>query len=223
MIKAIVFDYDGTLSNGVLFDYEALYDYFKRYFSDMGEMEYEAMIQDLNNSKIHSCGPQNFRYRCHQYLEKYQITEEMIVNLEAYWETEAFKFAKLRDNALDVVKELRKKYKIGICTNGGALRQHRKIEICGLEPYIDSLTISAEVGAHKPNIKMYQDVIDKLHVEFNECVYIGDSFSGDVYGAYKCGMYPVWFNGNKDVTGGCDITKIYDLDELIPLVEKLDE
>ena len=47
MIKAVIFDFDGTLSNRMKNAYEVFRDYFRPFFKDMNEMEYEAVLQDM--------------------------------------------------------------------------------------------------------------------------------------------------------------------------------
>lgn len=222
-IKATIFDYDGTLSNGELFDYLNLHHFFKKYFPDLSDVEYEAVIQDLNRSDIYTCGPQHFRYRCHQYLEKYQITDEICDELEDYWEKESYQFAGLRGNAMEVILELKKKYKIGILTNGGLERQYNKIEKCGLKPVIDGMAVSAEVGARKPDARMYEAICQRLDVKPEECVFVGDSFSGDILGAYRYGMIPLWYVFDADHPGGSTIRKITDLSQIFSELEKIEE
>lgn len=221
-IKAIIFDYDGTLSNGELYDYLNLYHFFKKYFPDLSDVEYEAVIQDLNRSNIFSCGPQNFRYRCHQYLDTYHITDDICQELEEYWEKDSYKFADLRDNAMEVILELKKKYKIGILTNGGMERQYNKIEKCGLKPVIDGMAVSGEIGARKPDPRMYEAICKRLNVNPEECVFIGDSFSGDILGAYRYGMIPVWYVFDADQPGGSTIQKITDLSQIFSVLEEIE-
>ena len=222
MIKAIIFDFDGTLINGEQFDYDNLYYFFKPYFPDMGDREYDAVIQEFNNSSIHACGPRNFRYRAYQYLKKYNIDMEACDKLEEYWEKDAYKFAVLREEAMEVLTELKKKYKIGICTDGGAERQHNKLYQTGLHDFVDAISISAEVGAGKPSEKMYMDICGKLDVSPEECIFVGDSFSGDCLGAYWVGMIPVWMQRDLDRPTRTDIIRITDLREVLDIVKKYD-
>ena len=46
MIKAILFDFDGTLSNRQMNAYLMYRDFLKPYFPDLNEIEFEAVLQD---------------------------------------------------------------------------------------------------------------------------------------------------------------------------------
>lgn len=223
IIKAIVFDFDGTLTNGRLYDYKNLHYFFKKYYPDLSDMEYEAMIQDLNRSDIYVCGPGNFEYRCHQYLDKYHITADMIQELQEYWETDSYQFADLRYNAMEVVQILKKKYKIGILTNGGLSRQYNKVEKAGLKNIIDAMAVSSEIGVRKPEAKMYEAICQRLDVRAEECVFVGDSFSGDILGAYRIGMVPVWYVFDADQPGGSMVRTISDLSQLHEQLKEIEE
>ena len=47
MIKALIFDFDGTLSNRQKNAYEVFNDYFRKYYPEFSDIEYEALLQDM--------------------------------------------------------------------------------------------------------------------------------------------------------------------------------
>ena len=47
MIKSVIFDYDGTLSNRQKSAYSFYREFLRPYVKDMSEVEYESMLQDL--------------------------------------------------------------------------------------------------------------------------------------------------------------------------------
>ena len=56
---------------------------------------------------------------------------------------------------------------------------------------IDAAVFSCEVGAKKPDPKIYQRLCERLDVEPQECLYVGDGDSAELEGALEMGMDPV--------------------------------
>ncbi len=223
MYKAIIFDFDGTLTNGKLFDYRVLNDFLRPYFPDLDGVEYEAVVQQFNMSDIYATGPANFRWRCHSFIKRYGLDEKIADDLEKFWESEAYKYTELRYNAMDVLLRLSKKYKLGILTNGGTQRQHNKLKKAAIYDMMAGIAVSEEVGAPKPDRRMYETVCQRMGVELKDCVFVGDSYAGDILGAYRCGMYPIWFVNNADIPGGSIISRISDLEEIFAILEEIDK
>jgi len=56
---------------------------------------------------------------------------------------------------------------------------------------IDASVFSCEVGIKKPVQKIYQILCEKLGVEPNKCLYVGDGDSSELEGALEAGMDPI--------------------------------
>ena len=85
---------------------------------------------------------------------------------------------------------LRGRTKIGVVTNGCPL-QRDKLELFDLFP-LDSLAISEEVGAGKPNPAIFRYALAELGVQ--KATMIGDSWENDVLGAIESGLSAIWLN-----------------------------
>jgi len=83
---------------------------------------------------------------------------------------------------------------VGIVTNNLTEEQEMKLARVGLAPHIDALVTSADVGATKPDVRIFQAALDRLSVTAREAVMVGDSWPVDVLGAMAAGIRPVWFN-----------------------------
>jgi HAD superfamily hydrolase (TIGR01509 family) len=95
------------------------------------------------------------------------------------------------------------------------LRQHgKKIGLCSnwdfaIQPYLDQagllefdgVTVSAEIGARKPNAVLFNDICSKLDVPPEETVFIGDNWQTDIVGALRSGMTPVWIRHHQASRG----------------------
>jgi putative hydrolase of the HAD superfamily len=58
----------------------------------------------------------------------------------------------------------------------------------GLARYFDSMTISCEVGAEKPDGRMFRAALQVAGVAIDDAIHIGDSAAEDVRGAEAAGM-----------------------------------
>lgn len=79
--------------------------------------------------------------------------------------------------------------KIGICTDMMCQVQLSKLCRLGLSSDIDSIVTSEEVGVEKPNVKIYQRVLDSFGDQcLDHYTFIGDDKEKDVDGPKSFGM-----------------------------------
>lgn len=81
-----------------------------------------------------------------------------------------------------------------IVTNNLVAEQARKLEFCGLTPYVDALVTSEEVGVAKPAPEMFREALRRAGVTPDHAVMLGDSWAADITGARAAGLRVVWFN-----------------------------
>ncbi len=81
-----------------------------------------------------------------------------------------------------------------VVTNNLVSEQRIKLEQCGLAMHVDALLASEEVGVQKPDPRIFQAALDRLNVEADAAVMIGDAWSTDIEGARAAGIRPVWLN-----------------------------
>ncbi len=90
--------------------------------------------------------------------------------------------------ALAVVKELRAHYRLGIVTNSWEIAFEHLIKSYQLENYFDVLMPSYEAGVIKPEAGIFRAALDRLELDAEEVVMVGDSFDDDVKAANAVGM-----------------------------------
>jgi HAD superfamily hydrolase (TIGR01509 family) len=114
---------------------------------------------------------------------------ENIISLLLGIEKQATKKAAPRANS--VLQLLRQhQRKIGLCSNWDYAIQ-AYLHQAGL-PEFDAITVSAEIGARKPNAAVFKDICSKLEVQPHETIFIGDNWATDIRGALRAGLTPVW-------------------------------
>lgn len=84
--------------------------------------------------------------------------------------------------------------RLGLITNGEARTQRWKLATTGLAARFDPIVISQEVGAAKPDVRIFQEAARRAGTPCEKCVMIGDLLHTDIRGARASGMQAVWIN-----------------------------
>ena len=105
-------------------------------------------------------------------------------------------FSAIPEESIQLLKELKKRgIKIGLITNTFS-DERNLIRQCELFPYFDVALISYEQGICKPAPEMYSKMTEELGLAPEECLFVGDGGSRELYGAQDAGMKAVqctWF------------------------------
>jgi epoxide hydrolase-like predicted phosphatase len=92
---------------------------------------------------------------------------------------------------LEFLRSLRGTYKTGLISNAwGDLREYIVRE--KFDDAFDHMIISAEVGAVKPEAKIYKIALEQAGVSANEAVFV-DDFAVNIEGCEKVGMQGIYF------------------------------
>ena len=120
---------------------------------------------------------------------------------------------------------LRKRYTLGVITNGTSSVQRRKYDLLGVEAHSrPELFIPSEaVGYNKPDSRIFEHALDLAGVSAAEALMVGDWLAVDVIGAQDAGMRGVWFNphGRDAPEGIVPDATIRRFDELPGVIENL--
>lgn len=95
----------------------------------------------------------------------------------------------LYDDVIPGLERLRQHFRLFTASNGNA--DLRRI---GLAHYFERSLSAREVGALKPDPRLFHKVIEGTGLEPQQVVYVGDDPALDVVGARSAGMRPVWIN-----------------------------
>ena len=84
---------------------------------------------------------------------------------------------------------VKRHYRVGLLSNypcGRALRA--SLRRTGIEPYIDGVVVSGDVGFVKPHPRPFAAILEALGVGPRRTLFVGDNWLGDVQGAKRAGM-----------------------------------
>ena len=184
MIKLVIFDLWRTLIPATV-DFKHLFYLIKQTDLSVPEFvrEYEKSVQlKKYNSfeELHQDFLDYFKQEKTEILEQelYEIYFNRFDKIYYYPEVEA------------TLKKLKKEgYKIALLSNTESLRQKGMEEKLKLKKYFDYLGYSFEIGAIKPDKKMFQTVLGNFKIKPVEAIMVGDSLRSDVGGAQALGMH----------------------------------
>lgn len=100
----------------------------------------------------------------------------------------------------DMLIDLRKKYQIGLITDGRPEGQRAKIAALRIGPLMDEIIVTDELGGieyRRPNDAAFRLMADKMCVDFKHICYIGDNVQKDFISPQKLGMRCIWVR-NKE-------------------------
>lgn len=100
---------------------------------------------------------------------------------------------------------------LGICSNGTRRAQEAKLRRHSLEPF-DAIVVSYDVGAHKPDPRMFDAAREAIDAE--RYVMVGDDFEADVRPAREAGFHAVHVDGDTEAD-----TTVSGLDALSTLID----
>ena len=91
------------------------------------------------------------------------------------------------------------KAELGIITNGPSAHQWNKVKSLQAERWIPhgSIFVSADVGAEKPERKIFDCAKQAMGLEDTEIWFVGDAYALDVVGALNAGWNAVWMNRRR--------------------------
>lgn len=94
----------------------------------------------------------------------------------------------------EVLAALRRRYRLGLISDGWLAVQQRKMAALGLDPFFHAVVLSDEWGreAWKPSAKPFEMIIQRLGVDPARTVYVADNPLKDFLGCRRGGLFGVW-------------------------------
>lgn len=100
----------------------------------------------------------------------------------------------ISQDTIKIINTLKTQVSMAIITNGVTQRQKAKIIHTNLDSYFDIILISEEVGYSKPDRRIFELALNKLNVQPEETLFIGDDLEKDISGCQNVNINGIWFN-----------------------------
>ena len=219
MIKAILFDLDGTLLNRedsvekfINAQYERLNEWVghiprEKYISRFIELDfrgyvwkdtvYQQMVAEFNITGL-TWGQllQDYVYHFKEYCVPFPNLHKMLSSLA------------------------NQSIVLGVISNGKEQFQLDNIKALGIEKYFKIILISEKERLKKPDPRIYRKALVHLAISPKECIFVGDHPINDVKASKEVGMLGVWKKDSHWEDVDADFI-IQDLMEITLLVEDI--
>ena len=132
----------------------------------------------------------------------------------------------LIEQAEEIVKALHPHHSLLLITNGLKDVQRPRLKHSGLDSYFKEIVISEEVGAAKPDPRIFDIAFERMgRPPKSEVLIVGDNLMADIGGGNQYGIATCWFNpaGKPHLDGIVPRYEIRRLEQLLHILEDKDE
>ncbi|MBQ4898225.1 HAD family hydrolase [Paenibacillus sp. Marseille-P2973] len=99
------------------------------------------------------------------------------------------------EETFTILNELKGNVKLLLLTNGCPALQQEKLDgVPELAGYFDAIVISGAFGKGKPDSTIFRHAVERLGVEPEDSLMVGDKLTTDICGGLSVGMTTVWVN-----------------------------
>ena len=108
-------------------------------------------------------------------------------------------------------------YPKSLVTNGISEIQRQRLKDTRTDRFFEHIFISSEIGWHKPQKELFDEILNILGKTKKECVMIGDSEHSDIAGAVNAGIDSIYinFSGHKSPLATWSVSSYDELRDLI--------
>ena len=218
MMKAVLFDLDGTLLNREASVEKFIKNQHNRLYRSLGhipEKTYTARFIELDRrgyvwkDKVYA-----------QLAAEFSIKEITVEDLLQDYLNEFSKHCVPFPNLHSLLRQLKNSnYSLGMITNGYGKFQMDNIRALRIDSYFDAILVSESEGIKKPDTEIFHRALQRLRVSADESIYVGDHPENDVKAAERAGMKAVWKTDNY----WGQVEANYKIDDLLELEVILSE
>lgn len=213
MVKAILFDLDGTLLDrdaslkGFI---DTQHNRLHTFLGHIPKEDFKARFVELD-SRGYVWKDKVYR----QLIEEFEIKgitwEQLLDDYVTQFNHNCVPFPNLV-KLLDYLQN--QKILLGMITNGYTALQYSNIKALGIEKYFTTILISEQEGIKKPDSQIFIRALERLGVKPTESIYVGDHPANDVQASQTVGMRGVW---KRDIYWDSPVEADFIIDDLLEL------
>jgi len=196
-ISALIFDFGGVLIN--LSRHRCIDS-----FRTLGVRELEKYLDDFNQSGFFleleqgKISPEQFRNEVRKLTDQ-TLTDEQIDQAFCSF------LLDIPEEKLKLLLDLRKRFKIYLLSNTNLIHmnfcraQHFHFNGYSMDDFFDKCYLSYELGLTKPDIRVFNAVIDDIGLAPQQCLFLDDGLK-NIEQAQKTGLQTYWVKQEEDLS-----------------------
>ncbi|PEY82642.1 2-haloalkanoic acid dehalogenase [Bacillus cereus] len=193
--KVMLFDLDDTLLDRDKAVDKLFLFVLEKCYEDVSDIVKNNMLQKFKEYDKREYGIRDktivLESLFNEFAPKYRLPHNYI---QDFWNENFPKCFSIDQNTIHFLNHIKRHFKIGIITNGSTHRQKAKIINTYLNNYFDTIIISEEVGLSKPDKRIFELALNKLNVQPENTLFVGDDLEKDIAGCQNANIKGVWFN-----------------------------
>lgn len=193
MIKAILLDLDLTLLDRDLMFRNFAYELVKRYAPCEEVIEETAETLIIRDEKGYGK-----RADMYQPLIDAWNLNKTVADFIQEWSDFMEYGVVVYPHAREILLKLKEKYRLGMVTNGLSHIQRGKLQGAGLSDLFEEVVVSGDFDFEKPDARIFQIALERMGIQPEEAVFVGDHPEKDIQGAMQVGMKTVWIDHGTD-------------------------
>jgi putative hydrolase of the HAD superfamily len=129
-----------------------------------------------------------------EFPPKYRLARN---DIQDFWNNHFPHCFSVNPKTINIVNAIKMQVKVAIITNGSTQRQKAKIMNTHLNSCFDKIIISEEVGFSKPDSRIFELALNKLNVQPEAALFVGDDLEKDIGGCQNASIKGIWFNPHR--------------------------
>jgi putative hydrolase of the HAD superfamily len=212
--QAILFDLDDTLLNRD----EAVDNMFllilEKFYEDVKHIAQNEMLKKFKEYDNRSYGYGDktivFESFFDEFPPKYRLPG---IQIQDFWNHHFPQCFSINQHTINIINRIKEHVKVAIITNGSTQRQKAKIMNTHIDSCFDIIIISEEVGLSKPDKRIFELALNKLNVQPETTLFVGDDIEKDIGGCQNANIKGIWFNPHM-AKNGTEIKPYAEIDSL---------